>query len=339
MAHFENLTLEKAMYGVPGKSFTEVLEGLDSSENYRGTPLESLDAYQRQLKRFGIKVSGKNSDRLEKFFENSTSAALFPEYVTRAVGQGIQRGSKVEDLVATVTKIEARDYRSMTAESVDNTKGLKKVDEGEVMAQVNIRTSPNLISLSKKGRLIVSSYEALRFQKLDLFTIMLRQIGAAIAASQVEEAVKIIENGDGSIGAIQSRAAKDGKLSYDEFVQLWGELSPFNLNTIVAGTDALQQIMRINEFKDSAAGMKFHGTGELCTPMGAKIIHVPNMTSGMMIGLDNSCALEMVQAGEIMAEADKLIDRQLERAGISVISGFARIFEKAAKAVTFEATV
>ena len=37
MAHFENITLEKGMYSVPGKSFTQVLEELDSSENYRGT--------------------------------------------------------------------------------------------------------------------------------------------------------------------------------------------------------------------------------------------------------------------------------------------------------------
>ena len=49
MAHFENITLEKGMYSVPGKSFTQVLEELDSSENYRGTSLEGLDAFQGQL--------------------------------------------------------------------------------------------------------------------------------------------------------------------------------------------------------------------------------------------------------------------------------------------------
>lgn len=335
MGYFENLTLEKAMYGVPGKSFTEVLEGMDSSENYRGTPLEGLDAYQRQLKRFGIKVSGPSSDRLEKFFESSSSAALFPEYVARAVSQGIQQGSKVEDLVATVTKIDSRDYRSMTAESKDGSNGFATVQEGEEIPQISIRTSPNLINLTKKGRMIVSSYEALRFQKLDLLTIMLRQIGVSIAASQVEEAIKIIENGDGNIGAVETRAITGTELTYEEFIKLWGELSPYNLNTIAAGTDALQQMMRIEEFKDSSAGMKFHGTGELCTPLGAKIIHVPSMKPGLLIGLDHHCTLEMVQAGEVLAEADKLIDRQLERAGISVISGFARIFDKAAKAVTF----
>lgn len=34
---FENITLEKGMYGVPGKNFTQVLEELDGSQNYAGT--------------------------------------------------------------------------------------------------------------------------------------------------------------------------------------------------------------------------------------------------------------------------------------------------------------
>ena len=32
MAHFENITLEKGMYSVPGKSFTQVLEELEELE-------------------------------------------------------------------------------------------------------------------------------------------------------------------------------------------------------------------------------------------------------------------------------------------------------------------
>lgn len=39
---FENITLEKGMYGVPGKNFTQVLEELDGSQNYAGTPFRGL---------------------------------------------------------------------------------------------------------------------------------------------------------------------------------------------------------------------------------------------------------------------------------------------------------
>ena len=89
MAFYDNLKLEKGMYNSGNKSFTQVLEELDCSKNYEGTELEGLDAYQRQLKRFDIKVGGRSSDAVEKFFQTSDSAALFPEYVTRAVKQGM----------------------------------------------------------------------------------------------------------------------------------------------------------------------------------------------------------------------------------------------------------
>ena len=56
MAGFESIALEKGMYTVPHKSFSRLLEEMDPSENYKGTALEGMDAYQRQLKRFDIRV-------------------------------------------------------------------------------------------------------------------------------------------------------------------------------------------------------------------------------------------------------------------------------------------
>lgn len=38
---FDNIHLEKGMYHEAGRSFTQVLEQLDPSEGYRGTPLEN----------------------------------------------------------------------------------------------------------------------------------------------------------------------------------------------------------------------------------------------------------------------------------------------------------
>ena len=53
---FETVKLDKGMYSEAGRSFTKVLEKCDPSEQYKGTPLEHLDAFQRQLKRFDIKA-------------------------------------------------------------------------------------------------------------------------------------------------------------------------------------------------------------------------------------------------------------------------------------------
>ena len=92
---FENVRLEKGMYGRSGTGFTKTLEELDPSERYRGTPVEGLDAFQRQLKRFGIRVKGADSDPVEKFFHTTESSVLFPEFVSRAVRQGLDRKSVV----------------------------------------------------------------------------------------------------------------------------------------------------------------------------------------------------------------------------------------------------
>ena len=331
MAYFENLTLEKGMYGVPGKSFTQVLEGLDSSEQYRGTPLEGLDAYQRQLKRFGIRVSGPGSDPVEKFFQSSSSAALFPEYVARAVGQGMEAADQLKDMVATVTKIDGLDYRTITVEG-EETAPLKAVAQGAQLPATTIRVNDGLVKLRKRGRTLMTSYEALRFQKLDLLTVALRQIGASMAASQMLDAVDALLNGDGSKPGV---TCATGTPNYGDFIGLWGKLAPFTLNTVVAGTAAMEKLLQISEFKDAQAGMNFQGTGRLVTPLGAKLLHVPGMEDKKILAFDKNCALEMVQAGEIQTDYDRLMDRQLERASISVVTGFARIYQGAAQGLTY----
>lgn len=332
--NYKKMNLDKGMYGIPGKSFTQVLEELDPSANYIGTPLESLDAYQRQLKRFDIKVSGIGSDRVEKFFSTTESAALFPEYVARAVKMGMENQNKLSDIVATVTKIDSLDYRSIESTMSDDDMSLKNVNEGEAIPETSISTSSNLVTLRKRGRMLTASYEALRFQKLDLFTAVLKQIGAHIAYTQMKDAVSVLMDGDGNDNAIDVTTLTADP-TYGDIVGLWGSLVPYNLNTILAGTEAVQKLMQMDEFKDSTAGMNFHATGKLSTPLGANIVHIPSMDAGKIIGLDKTCALEMVQAGDVLTEYDKLIDRQIERAAISTIAGFAKIFSGASKALSY----
>ena len=77
-------------------------------------------------------MGGNDSDIVEKFFQTSDSAALFPEYVSRAVRQGMERTNLLPSLVATTTKIDAMDYRSITSEPSEDEKELKPVAEGEM---------------------------------------------------------------------------------------------------------------------------------------------------------------------------------------------------------------
>lgn len=327
MAFYEKISLEKGMYANSTKSMTDVLEELDPSANYVGTELEGLDAFSRQLKRFDIKVSGAKSDAVEKFFQTTDSAALFPEYVSRAVRQGMEQADVLSDIIAAKTNITGMDYRSITSTPSDDEKSLVRVAEGAYIPSTKVSTQENLVKLHKRGRMLVSSYEALRFQRLDLFTVTLRQIGAYIARAQLKDAIDVLLQGDGNGNPSEEITAENqGSLSYGDVVSLWAKLSPYELNTIIAPTDAMCKLLSVSEFKDSNAAQDFHGSGRMITPLGAKLIHAPSMQTGAVIGMDKNCALEMVQAGEIITDYDKLIDRQLERATISCIAGFAKIF-------------
>ncbi len=330
MSNYDNIKLEKGLYS--NGNFTKALESIDPSENYKGTSLEGLDAYQRQLKRFGIKVSGSGSDVVEKFFRSSDSSVLFPEYVSRAVRQGLEQADILPGIVASTTLIDGMDYRSITSVPTEDEKELKIVKEGAFIPETSIRTKENLVTLRKRGRSLVASYEAIRFQRLDLFTVTLRQIGAYISRTLLKDAVDVIVNGDGSGNKAEViNSETDGSLVYSDLVNFWNGFDPYELNTIIATPELMAAMLNMEQFKDAAAGLNFHGKGEMITPLGAKLLKSPAVESGKIIGLDKTAALEMVKAGEVMTEYDKLIDRQLERAVISCTAGFAKIFDGASK--------
>ena len=331
MSNYDTIRLEKGMYA-GGNSLTHTLEELDPSENYRGTALEGLDAYQRQLKRFGIHVSGPGSDAVEKFFQTSDSAALFPEYVSRAVRQGLEEANVLPRIIASTTKIDGMDYRTITSVPEEDDRSLKHVAEGAFIPQTTVKTQENLVRLYKRGRRLVASYEAIRFQRLDLFTVTLRQIGSYIARAQLKDAVDVLVNGDGNENAAETvSVAQAGTLAYSDLVRLWNSFDPYALNTLIASPGVMEKLLSLSEFRDAAAGLNFHATGSMVTPLGADLVKSAAVEEGKLIALDRGCALEMVQAQDVMTDYDKLIDRQLERAAITTITGFAKIFTDASK--------
>ena len=84
-----------------------------------------------ELKRFGIRVKGAGSDTVEKFFSTFESAVLFPEFLARAVRQGYgPRPTSCPPITATVTRIDAMDYRSIYSVPEEADRSLAYVAEG-----------------------------------------------------------------------------------------------------------------------------------------------------------------------------------------------------------------
>ena len=339
--HFQDVKLEKGMYGVAGSSFSAVLEREDPSERYKGTALEGLDAFQRQLKRFDIKVKGAASDPVEKFFQCAQSAVLFPEYIARSVRQGMEEADLLPSITAAVTRIEGMDYRPVTSVPEKGKKELRRVEEGTSIPQTQVRSQENLVKLHKRGRMLVASYEAVRYQKLDLFSVTLRQMGAHISRQLLEDAIEVLEKGDGNDNAApvlkvgtSPIGGTAGKLTYSELVDFWAQFEPYEMNTLLVSGDVMLKLLKMEELQNPLTGLNFQGTGKLTSPLGAELLRTSALGSGKLIGLDKRYALEMVKASDVTVEYDKLIDRQLERAAITTIAGFAKVFEDACKVMT-----
>ena len=329
---YETVKLDKGMYSEAGRSFTKVLEQCDPSEQYKGTPLEHLDAFQRQLKRFGIRVKGSESDVVAKFFATWESAVLFPEYVARAVRQGMEETDILPQITAAETRVSGMDYRSIASTPGDEAKELKRVEEGAVIPETQVKAQENLVRLHKRGRMLVASYEAIQFQRLDLFSVTLRQIGAYMGRMHLEDAIQVLMEGDGNGNAapVDSTATED-TVTYEDLVDFWAKFDPYEMNTLLVGNDVMVKMLKLEEFQNPLTGLNFQGTGRLSTPLGASLLRTSAMPAGTIIGLDRRFALEMVQGSDVLVEYDKLIDRQLERAAITTISGFAKLFQGAAR--------
>lgn len=324
---YETIRLEKGMYNVPG-GITAALEQLDPSENYKDTPLAGLDAYQRQLKRFNIKVAGADSDVVAKFFSTTDSAALFPEFISRAVATGITGENLLPDIVATTTHIDSIDYRSIVSNISDDAKALQEVEEGALIPETAVSTRETLVTLKKRGRMLTASYEALKFQRLDLFTVTLKQIGAYIARQQFNDAVDVLK-------AEAPGITSDGTiLSYGELISLWNGLDPYQLNGMIVSPNMMKALLNLPQFQNPDTGINFAGTGRLTTLMGAHMFKSNKLDDQTILGFDKNYALEMVVAQDVTVDYDRLIDRQLERAAITTIAGFSKIFNEAVLTLT-----
>ena len=321
---YNTLKLEKSLYNLSGKSFTEALSEMDPDTAYTETELKGLDAFERQLKRFDIKVCGENSDVVEKFFRTSESAVLFPEFVKRAIKQGMEN-AVLNEIVAAKTSTTAIDYRGFNV-SAGTSPYSTAILQGSVIPETTISLDSNLVSLVKYGRVITTTYEAIRQQRLDVFAVTLKAIGQQISRAVVSQAIGVLTAG------VTATAMVGATFNYTELVNFWGAFKDYDLTTIVCSPKTMATILGFEQMKYACAD--FMATGAVKTPFGATLIKSTAVADDKLIGLDKSCALEMVNGSDIILEIDKLIDRQVDRTVVSVATGFSKIIADASKVLS-----
>ena len=318
---YNDIRLEKGLYNLSGKSFTAALEELDPSSAYAGTSLAKLDPFERQLKRFNIRINGQDCDCVEKFFSTTETAVLFPEFVTRCIRKGFNE-TVLKSVCAAKTVCASSQYLGCV---LSDSETYTTTAQAEQLPEATVREGTTATVLSKFGRLISASYEAVRQQRLDVFGVMLRSVGVKLAVSVVKEAVDVLVD---DLTPITTSA-----LTYDDLAALYGEFDCFDMTTVITSPELASKIAAMEQLKDCSA----NADGKLILPFGSELIKTSAVDSDTIIGIDRDFALEFITSTDLVMETDKLIDRQLDQMTVSITCGFRRITPDAVKVLTVTA--
>lgn len=317
---YNEIKLEKGLYNITGKSFTMALTDLDPDENYKDTDLAGLDAYERQLKRFDIKVQGDYCDRVEKFFLSTESAVLFPEFVRRSIKEGMDQASVLSEVIAATTMTDEITYRGLTVTEVDED---AEVAEAEAMPNTNVRLSSSAITLSKYARKLSCSYESIRKQRIETFAVILKDLGAQISRAVNAKATRVLSSG------VTPLALSGTSLTYADLAAFWASMNEYDMTTMLCSPDDMAKILAFEEMKYCVSD--YMTSGMVKTPYGVTLVKCPNLTENIAIGVDKNCALEMIFGTDIIVDFDKLISTQCDEIACSITVGFSKIAAGATK--------
>ncbi len=140
-------------------------------------------------------------------------------------------------------------------------------------------------------------------------------------------------------GALARRLNSEvsGALDYDELVRLWLAFpAGYRCRKLVVGDTLLRTLLNLAEFQDPLAGFNFQATGELVSPVGAKLLRWSSgavLPQDWVLGVDERYALEQVTELGVLVEVDRLIDRQVEATAVSKWTGFVKLDGNAVRAL------
>ena len=166
----------------------------------------------------------------------------------------------------------------------------------------------------KFGRSIHASYEAIRRQRLDAFSAVLRAVGVRLANALLGQSILSMKDNNGS----SIDTAAEGVLTYADLTKLYGEFSDFDMTTVLASPAAAAKIMGMEQMQDMASAQP----STILLPFGAQLRKCAGMSSEYLIGLDKRFALEMIPTDDLLLETDKLIDSQLDVITVSIRVAF-----------------
>lgn len=358
MARPADISLKFDMYKQARReklTLSQYLEKLDPSAEYG--PDEKLDAFQRQLRKFGIKTKsddklGIYADTVDKFYLTEESKVLFPEYVSRVAREAMVQDSILPYLIAITTPIEGTTYEPFYVDDQPTQQSKKRVTEASELPRCKISGRSTSVKLYKYGRAIEASYEAIRRMRIDMLALHIRRIGQQASLDKATDALDVIVNGDGNANTAaqnyQLNADLGGVvangLDYTSWMKWLMAFYPYNCRVIIGGQDELLNILtlqmpNINPLTLLAllqSGQPVDMRVQLAQDIfnTVTLIYLPDAGTdyaNKLIGVDNRYALEMItEVGSDISESERFVLNQTSVLTVSENNAFATMFPRLA---------
>lgn len=235
-------------------TFSQLLERINPSKD-----TDTLDAFERQLKRFGIVTksipqmgifASTIADFLEakplETYENQplqtgvpSSKILFPEYVSRIARTALLKDQdyNVDQIIGATRVIPSTTYKELW---IDTTAGksdqintdryaMARTGEFGTFPRVKIGWSETAKSLFKRGVQIDMSYEFQREATMDILNMVIERIMLSQRIDLFKKAVGIAFNGTTVVETDTLDAlSTGGKLTYEAWLKWTASFAPYS---------------------------------------------------------------------------------------------------------------
>ncbi len=303
--------------------------GLTHSQFYRalGTNVQDYCAQE-----FGIDV---NKITVERFFQSDPNAKwLFPDIVREAVLTGMKRKPVYPTLIVHDERIEGTAYDMPYVNETESEEELRTVAEGAAIPESELTYGDRIVRLTKRGRGVIASYEAVRRMSVDMLRVHLQRIGECLGRALDASLAGVLVLGDNSgsgTAAVTVNTAAAGSWTYDDIVNGFMKLTLdhyFTPTHMLANAALCKTILGLDEFQDAAL-FDFAKSGDLPTPLGMRLVPMEHQPANKLTILDANYAAQKLTEQDLLVESDKLISQQWDRTYLTVVTEFAILYPKA----------
>ncbi|RKY88694.1 hypothetical protein DRQ09_02470 [candidate division KSB1 bacterium] len=317
-------------------SLFDLLEEKDPSDKDKnGNIISPLNAFERLLYLANICSDGKRRITLQDFYESPVSL-LVPEWIRINVETGMKMKPEADDLCGVEVPMSGSSVTPLyITEAGDEESDLGEVTEGAEMPLINITERTKSIKARDFGRQINLSYRVLRNRDLSEVKSIFWYIGFRIQEAKIGAVYNAILDGDGVSGGaptinIETPGGLDN-LKYEDLLSVFTDLEKFEMNRIICSKNGKLAILSLPEFKDPLAGSRLQFTGEVPTPLGARIVQYGNATDSKIACFDKRFAVKKYIEQGLLIEVSKIIEQKFEKTAISESTAYSIFLKGAAR--------